>query len=181
MLPCRIVIAAGVGVPRLAKQFICAVFLVALPITTRLEKTASAEPVPQSAKPDARVIRLAKFFSTLHCPVVTLSEDFVRAADNNQLDWRLLPSISVVESGGGKAYKNNNIFGWDNGEQPFSSIRDGIDQVAFKLGNSPLYRHCDSAGKLRRYNPNEDYVRTVLGVMNRISPVVKIRPANGAA
>jgi hypothetical protein len=152
---------------------VIAVCLLALPISMRLEKTASAE----SAKPDPRVIRLAKFFSGLHCPVVTLSEDFVRAADNNRLDWRLLPSISLVESGGGKAYKNNNIFGWNNGEQPFASIRDGINEVAFKLGNSPLYRCHGSAGKLRLYNSNEGYVQTVLSVMNRISPVVQLRPA----
>jgi hypothetical protein len=109
--------------------------------------------------------------------VLILAEEFVHAADDNHLDWRLLPSISVIESGGGKAYKNNNIFGWANGEYPFPSIRSGIHEVAYKLGRSPLYRNRDVVGKLRVYNPNEGYVENVVMVMNRISPVVNLAAA----
>jgi hypothetical protein len=94
----------------------------------------------------------------------------VKAADDNQLDWRLLPSISVIESGGGKAYHNNNIFGWSNGDVLFPSIRHSIHEVAYKLGRSPLYRHRDTVGKLRVYNTDSEYVQNVLNVMNRISP-----------
>jgi hypothetical protein len=108
--------------------------------------------------------------------VVNLAEDFVHAADDNHLDWRLLPSISVVESGGGKAYRNNNIFGWNQGLQLFPTIRAGINTVAFKLGKSPLYRDRDSVGKLRIYNPDESYAGLVLSVMNRISPVAQLKP-----
>jgi hypothetical protein len=127
-------------------------------------------PVPASSPVDPRTVRLKKYFSRLHCPVKDLAEDFVRAADLNHLDWRLLPSISVVESGGGKSYRHNNIFGWNNGEQPFASIRAGIEVVASKLGRSPLYRNRDVAGKLRVYNPDEVYVQNVITVMNRIAP-----------
>jgi len=123
---------------------------------------------------DPRTVRLQRFFSKLHCPVVTLSEDFVRAADDNQLDWRLLPSIAIIESSGGKAYRNNNIFGWRNGDQVFPSIRAGLNHVAYKLGRSPLYRSRSSLGKLRLYNPNEEYPGNVMAVMNRISPVVDL-------
>ena len=67
---------------------------------------------------DPRTVRLKKFLTKLHCPVAYLSEEFVRAADDNHLDWRLLPSIAIIESGGGKAYirEKNNIFGWGGGE-----------------------------------------------------------------
>jgi len=165
-----------------SKQLMIIAGLIALPVTMRLERVASAKslptrPAPEPAvKPDARTVRLAAFFSKLHCPVSYLAEDFVEAADDNHLDWRLLPSISVIESGGGKAARNNNIFGWDNGNQFFPTLRAGINQVAFKLGKSQLYRDRDSAGKLRIYNPNENYVHTVLDVMNRISPVVNLEP-----
>lgn len=171
-----------------SKQLMIIVGLIALPITMRLEKVAKAETLParlspKSARtpepverPDARIIRLRTFFAKLRCPVAYLSQDFVEAADDNQLDWRLLPSISVIESGGGKAARNNNIFGWDNGNQLFPTLRAGINQVAFKLGKSSLYRDRDSAGKLRIYNPDENYVHTVLDVMNRISPVVNLDP-----
>ncbi|MBV9611265.1 MAG: glucosaminidase domain-containing protein, partial [Acidobacteriaceae bacterium] len=109
---------------------------------------------------------------------VYLAEDFVQAADENQLDWRLLPSISVIESGGGKAYRNNNIFGWNNGATLFPSIRAGLNEVAYKLSHSPLYRNRDIPGKLRLYNPDESYAGAVVSVMNRISPVVNLRRVN---
>jgi hypothetical protein len=121
--------------------------------------------------PDPRAVRLRRFLSKLHCPVAAMSEDFVQAADDNQLDWRLLPSIAVIESSGGKAYKNNNIFGWRNGDEVFPTIRAGLNHVAYKLGRSPLYRSRSSLGKLRLYNPNEEYPGNVMAVMNRISPV----------
>src|SRR4051794_36105720 len=122
--------------------------------------------------PDPRAVRLRRFLSKLHCPVAVMSEDFVHAADDNQLDWRLLPSIAVIESSGGKAYKNNNIFGWGiGGPLPFPSIRAGLNMVAFKLGQSALYRNLDIAGKLRVYNPNASYPGRVIDVMNRISRV----------
>lgn len=159
--------------------------LIALPITITIDTQASANPLPARplpaaapvVKPDLRTARLTAFLSKLKCPVASLAKDFVEAADDNSLDWRLLPSISVVESGGGKAARNNNIFGWDNGNTFFPTLRAGINQVAFKLGQSALYRNRDSAGKLRIYNPDENYGRTVLDVMNKISPVANLEPA----
>ena len=162
-------------------MFLAVGFLI-LPFTARIEKAATAQPatttasqVPRSSDP--RTTRLARFFSGLHCPVLSLAEDFVNAADDNHLDWRLLPSISIIESSGGKAYRNNNIFGWDQGLQVFPSIRVGLNLVAFKLGNSPLYRNRDIRGKLHLYNPDETYAPKVINVMNRISPAADIASA----
>ena len=165
-----------------SKQLMVAVGLLALPITLRFEKVAEARPAPpmKPAPPvntDPRTDRLKKFFGRLHCPVAPLADEFVNAADDNQLDWRLLPSISVVESGGGKAYRNNNIFGWDNGLQLFPTVRSSIHEVAYKLGKSALYRNRDVLGKLRMYNPDSTYADRVLAVMRRISPVVDLKPA----
>lgn len=162
--------------------------LLVLPMGICLERAGSAPsvktPIKASAKtasePDLRTERLKHFFSTLHCPVSYLSAEFVRAADENDLDWRLLPSISVIESGGGKAYKNNNIFGWANGEYLFSTLKAGIHEVAFKLGRSPLYRNRGVEAKLHLYNPNEEYATNVMTVMNRISPVVHLQSVNRA-
>jgi len=127
-------------------------------------------------KTDPRTIRLKKFLTKLHCPVAYLSEEFVRAADDNHLDWRLLPSIAIIESGGGKAYirEKNNIFGWGGGEIYFNSVRSGLQTVAHELGRGPLYRRHNSLGKLHLYNPDENYAQQVMAVMRRISPVVKL-------
>jgi hypothetical protein len=166
----------------LSKQLLVGLGLLVLPLVVRTEKLPPpVNPVPakstEPSKLDPRTVRLKKFLSQLHCPVLDLADEFVKAADDNQLDWRLLPSISVIESGGGKAYRNNNIFGWNQGLQEFPTIRAGIHTVAFKLAKSPLYRHRDLLGKLRLYNPNESYPGAVLSVMNRISPEVDLQPA----
>ncbi len=162
-----------------SKQLTLALGLLALPVTMRLDKAPKPLPPakpPQPMPPDARTVRLKRFFAKLHCPITYLADDFVHAADDNHLDWRLLPSISVIESGGGKAYRNNNVFGWNKGDTLFPSIRAGLNEVAYKLGRSPLYRNRDVVGKLRLYNPDESYAGSVVRVMNRISPVANLQP-----
>ena len=163
-----------------SKTLSLAAILLVLPLTAKLEKTNPTRrsplrlPPSKPVSPDPRTVRLEHFLATLHCPVEKMAGDFVRAADTNHLDWRLLPSIAVIESSGGKVYRNNNIFGWDNGDSQFSSIRAGLDWVASRLGNSPIYRNRDVMGKLRLYNPDEAYPGRVVSVMRRISPAVEL-------
>lgn len=134
---------------------------------------------PAHVRPDVRTARLHRFLTRIHSPVAPLSAEFVREADKNHLDWRLLPSISVVESSGGKYYRNNNIFGWDGGNAVFSSVRDGIHQVAFRLGQSPLYKNRSLMGKLQLYNSaDDDYTSKVLDVMRQISPLPAVPGAD---
>src|SRR5437763_8630159 len=54
---------------------------------------------------DSRLYALQRFFNASQCPLASLSMSFLREADTNGLDWRLLPSLSFVESGGGKAFR----------------------------------------------------------------------------
>jgi hypothetical protein len=155
--------------------------LLALPFLPHREKPLSPEPMqikqrqqqPTASIPskvDPRTARLSRFLAKLHCPVANLAAEFVAAADRNHLDWRLLPSISIIESGGGKAFRNNNIFGWGNGDLQFSSIKAGLQEVAYKLSRGPRYKNRDSVGKLHVYNPDEEYATRVVEVMNRIGP-----------
>jgi len=118
---------------------------------------------------DPRLESLKKFFRQGDCPAQHLSAEFLRAADRHNLDWRLLPSISLVESGGGRVANNNNLFGWDSGRAIFTSVRAGIHEVAAHLGTSKLYRNKDVDGILRTYNPNANYSGIVKSVMRRIS------------
>lgn len=146
-----------------------------------VQQPADPGPRPEPSWPDSRDPRLfciRQFFVTRNCPAHEYAEDFVAAADENGLDWRLLPSISFVESTGGKATRNNNMFGWDNAEQWFASSRAGIYHVAGRLGSSPLYRNKKVAQVLRIYNPNPDYARVVLGVMNQLGPAHLAAPAS---
>lgn len=119
---------------------------------------------------DSRLILLQQFLEEKDCPIKHLAPDFIQAADTHRLDWRLLPGISFVESSGGKYKKNNNIFGWKNGEHRFPSVRHGIYVVANKFEKSKYYRNKSTDRILTTYNPRPEYRKRVKEVMNEIGP-----------
>jgi len=121
---------------------------------------------------DPRLIRLQAALSEIDSPLVDHAEDFLAAADRYALDWRLLPSISIIESGAGKAYKNNNIFGWDNCNKRFPTVRQGIHSVARQLSTSKYYRDKDLDAKLKMYNYRRDYRPKVKSVMRSLGPEI---------
>jgi hypothetical protein len=118
---------------------------------------------------DPRLRRLQEFFSARECPLQAAAADFLVAADRNDLDWRLLPSISMIESSGGKDYRKNNVFGWNSCREGFSSVQEGIHFVAARLANSKLYKDKDLDDKLSTYNPRPDYPRRVKAVMSELT------------
>src|SRR5262249_43070372 len=73
-----------------------------------------AKPAPDYSN-DPRLGVLRKFFHQADCPAERFAHIFLEAADLYHLDWRLLPSLSWVESTGGKSAHNNNMFGWNSG------------------------------------------------------------------
>lgn len=129
-----------------------------------------AGPLSAEIRVDPRVSRLRLFLEEKDCPIRDLAPDFIAAADRHGLDWRLLPSISFVESTGGKYCKRNNIFGWANANKRFPSVRHGIHAVAYKLGKGHYYRSKGTDGILKTYNPRPEYATRVKEVMERIGP-----------
>ncbi|WP_321472340.1 hypothetical protein [uncultured Paludibaculum sp.] len=135
----------------------------------------AADPDPRPAdiavsKTDPRLIRVKQFFQDRDCPAQVYAADFITAADQHDLDWRLLPSLSFIESGGGKVAYNNNMFGWDNCKLKFRSTREGIYRVATKLGKSRMYRKKNVDQVLRLYNPRLEYRKAVKAVMSQMGP-----------
>ena len=118
---------------------------------------------------DPRLLKMRIFFDAFDSPAYFLAEEFLLAADNNGLDWRLLPSISILESGGGKAFKNNNILGWDSCRQKFPSVTRGIHSVARSLATSKLYKNKSLDRKLSIYNPHLGYPFRVKSLMTRLN------------
>lgn len=139
--------------------------LLAAPLTTSVQEYRAKPPMDEN---DPRLARLKSFFAKRGCPLKDSAQDFLVAADQNSLDWRLLPSISMVESSGGKDYKNNNVLGWDSCKERFSSVRAGIHYVAAQLGKSKRYKGKDLNHKLRIYNPLPEYSQRVKAVMQSI-------------
>ena len=119
---------------------------------------------------DHRLARLQAFFGKSDCPAKAYSDDFLDAADRYDLDWRLLPSISYVESTGGKSAKNNNMFGWNSGRAIFRTARQGIHEVGYRLTHSHLYRSKNIDQLLATYNPSSEYAQKVKSVMAQIAP-----------
>jgi len=120
---------------------------------------------------DERLAILRHFFQKFDCPAEAYVAEFLRAADAYRLDWRLLPSISFVESTGGKTAPNNNLFGWDNGRAQFDSPAAGIYEVGYQLAYSDIYRDKDLDKILTVYNPVGSYARSVKWVMQQIAPL----------
>ena len=119
---------------------------------------------------DPRLETLRTFFRNAACPAVEYAAAFLEAADYNELDWRLLPSLSYVETTGGKSARNNNLFGWDSGRARFPSPIAGIHAVGYRLSHSDLYKDKELDELLATYNPNVEYRRMVKSVMRRIAP-----------
>ncbi len=124
---------------------------------------------------DPRLDRLRSFLRAIRSPIDHLAGDFLAAADRHHLDWRLLPSISVIESGGGRRYKMNNIFGWDSARRGFVSVRDGIYTVASRLAHSKLYKNKELDAVLATYNPRAGYAGRVKAVMLQVDPSEPLR------
>jgi hypothetical protein len=159
----------------LAKSAVLLFGLVAIQTATGIGQQIA---VP-SYRNDPRAAALRGFFDALNSPASDLAEDFLLAADRHGLDWRLLPSIAILESGGGRASMNNNILGWDSCRQSFPSVRAGIHTVADRLANSKLYKNNGLEMKLRLYNPHASYPGKVKRLMAKLSARLEhAAPAN---
>lgn len=119
---------------------------------------------------DHRLAKLRAFFGKSDCPAKEYSTEFLTTADRYALDWRLLPSISYLESSGGKSARNNNIFGWDSGRASFLTARASILEVGYRLTHSHIYRSKNLDELLAIYNPSGDYAQKVKSVMAQIAP-----------
>lgn len=99
-----------------------------------------------------KVAAVKAFFKKYNAPLQKHSEDFVRAADMYHIDYRLVASISMIESSGGKVlFRPYNPFGW--GTSGYPSFTAAIYDVS--RGMSRYYagglRKCEAIAY--RYNP----------------------------
>lgn len=96
-----------------------------------------AQSVPQTTKVEARQLdprakTLADYFATKNSPFQYQAQDFIDAADKYNIDWKLVPAISGVESTFGTNSYGYNAWGWGiygNSALGFNSWKDGIYTV----------------------------------------------------
>jgi|GEM_PF-2617586 len=87
--------------------------------------------------PDNRREKVRALLAKYNSPMVDQADFYVDIADKYNLDWRLLVSISGIESGFGKYLLPNsyNPFGWGGGYLYFDSWEESIETVSSTFDN----------------------------------------------
>ena len=138
------------------------------------------KPAPVDPVLEAEAEAIDAYFAARNMPLAGLGMKMAIEAENNDLDWRLLPAIAVRESTGGKNDCNNvknNPFGWASCKVGFKSLDEAVETVALNLGgNNPnTSKHYDNKTTtqiLHAYNPPSivpRYAEQVLAIMKAIS------------
>lgn len=79
-------------------------------------------------------------------PLYDYSGEMVRAADYYDIDWRLLPTIAILESSGGTYSCDGNAWGYASCRVTFETLEEGLWYVARTLSMSPYpYRDFDNS------------------------------------
>ena len=121
------------------------------------------------------------FFTNRDAPLAGLGMAMAVAANENNLDYRLLPAIATQESNAGEmACKRvpHSFFGWGSCKIPFDSDEEAIRIVAAHLGGNMDSTDQYYAGKntleiLQTYNTvKKGYQKNVLRIMNGIGGLV---------
>jgi hypothetical protein len=128
-------------------------------------RSAGDAAVPRA---DLRIAKVEAFFRLYGCPEPFRARNYVQAADAHQIDYRLLPALSVRESLCGKGARLNNYWGWNSARSGFASVETGIDFVSGELANGKYYRGKSLDQKLHAYNHRFKYAMEVQLLMKRM-------------
>jgi hypothetical protein len=99
---------------------------------------------------DFREEVLKSYLKSKNSPLTEYSGHFISEADQNGLDWRLLPAITGIESNFGKILipASYNAYGWGGGYIYFNSWEDGISKVAKGINKNWIARGLDTPSEI---------------------------------
>jgi len=99
---------------------------------------------------DNRAVKLKAYLASHNSPLTDYADQFVNSADQYQIDWKLVPAITGVESTFGKRipFNSYNAYGWSNGAYQFESWEQSIDHVSKFLKEKYLDRGLDTPQKI---------------------------------
>lgn len=129
---------------------------------------------------DAKV--LAEYFALRNSPLEAHAQDFIDAAKEYDLDWKMLPSIAGVESTFGKFIPGGyNAWGWGvYGNQAiyFKSWKEGIFEVAKGLRENYLDQGLNDPYQMNRiYAASPSWGSKVAYFMKDLDSFSKKRPS----
>jgi len=123
---------------------------------------------------DYREKILENFLEGYNSPLASYSEVFISLADEYDLDWRLVPAITGVESTFGKRipFESYNAYGWANGAYSFESWEESIEVVSKALRERYIDRGADSVSEIARIYapPSSTWAGKVKFFMKKINP-----------
>jgi hypothetical protein len=117
-----------------------------------------------------KVSNIESYFIKRDAPLAKYAEEFVKAAEHYNIDYRLVAAISIIESSGGKhTFKPYNAWGW--GKSGFESWKDGIWSVSEGLAKYYASGRTTPQSIAPSYCPPsaDAWARKVSYVMNVIS------------
>ncbi len=108
---------------------------------------------------DARAKIIENFFKNYKSPLSVYSTTFIQIADKYQLDWRLLPSIAMQESNGGRKVT-------DSSYNPFGYGIYGGSVIKFNSWDGAIER----VGKALREDYLNQGLKTPYQIMTKYTP-----------
>lgn len=147
-------------------------------VITAQEEVERKEQIELEAERKEKAAQVDEFFESYGAPLKGYGMKFVIEAEKNNIDWRLLPAISILESTGGKhACKRvpNSVFGYGSCKISFKSIDESIEIITGSLGgNNPnTAHHYDNKTTLqilKKYNSViPTYSKEIVRIMKKIN------------
>ena len=135
----------------------------------------------ESKQLDPRAEILAAYLTEYNSPLAYHAQDFIDAADEYGVDWKLVPSIAGVESTFGKQIPGGyNAWGWGvygNQSLGFKSWRDGIFTVTGGLRKNYIDKGLTEPLAMNRvYASSKAWGGHVIFFMNDLDKFAKSYP-----
>lgn len=141
---------------------------------TSAETAMSPEELKLQAERESKAAKIDAYYAKYDLPLAGHGMHMVLVAEENNLDWRLLPAIAMRESTGGKFACGNNPFGFGSCKIKYENFDEAIDTVAGHIGGNNVktakyYANKTLEKKLLAYNSViPTYTAEIKSIMGKI-------------
>lgn len=124
------------------------VYIESTPVEQTILETAISI-TPQDIENQRKIDNIRKFLEKRNSPLAEYAQEFVYAANEYGIDYRIVAAISIVESSGGlHNFRRYNAWGW--GSYGFDDWKDGIWSVSKGLATGYYAKGLDTPYEIAR-------------------------------